>query len=302
MATVYSDVAVDESGGREALWFYVIACAISWVIWTPLMLEGLGVTDWLEPYDPEWFYKLAYARPLNDIDWLSVSGGLGPILAAVLVTWRFRGGAAVRALFVRALPGNTGWHWYLIAFSLPLAYHSLAGLIEAALGQPFPLGNRGAGAMTIPAFLYSVATMTVFIIVEELGWRGVMQPALQRSQSALKAAVIVGLAWGYWHLPFYINLFFLGSGSALEAALQVALVPVLTIPFSILLGWLLNSTSGSVFVCMLMHAANNSAYRLFHHSGNALLWIAIGMWLLALLVVFGFGARTLSRKPRFVLA
>lgn len=303
MVAISSDVTAPQAGGREALWFYVIACAFSWAVWTPVTLEGLGLTDWLAPYDPEWFYKIAYARALNDIDLLTVTGGLGPILAAVLVTWRLRGGAGVRALFMRALPVNVGLHWYVIAFCLPLVYHCFAGLVEMAMGHPFPLGNAsaaGIAAMTIPAFLYSVATMTVFIVVEELGWRGVMQPALQRRMSALKAAVIVGVAWGYWHLPFFINLFFIGSGNIGDAVLSVALTPVFSIPASILLAWLLNSTSGGIFVCMLMHAVNNSAWRLFNHSDDAGLWIRIGVWLLALAVLVAFGARDLSRKPRFV--
>lgn len=304
MVVVSTDVPVQSTGGREALWFYVIACAISWALWAPVTLEGLGLTDWLAPYDPQWFYKIAYARPLNDIDWFTVLGGLGPILAALLVTWRFRGGAAVRTLLRRALPVNVAFHWYVIAFCLPLAYHCFAGLVEVAMGHPFPLGQNSAttvAAMTIPAFLYSVATMTVFIVVEELGWRGVMQPALQRKMSALKAAVIVGVAWGYWHLPFFINLFFLDSGSIGEAALSVAMTPFFSIAASILLAWLLNSTSGSIFVCMLMHAVNNSAWRLFNHAEDAGEWVRIGAWLLAIAVIVVLGARDLSRKPRFVL-
>lgn len=303
MVAISTDVTVRPAGGREALWFYVIACAFSWAVWTPVTLEGLGLTDWLEPYDPEWFYKFAYARGVNDIDWLTVTGGLGPILAAVLVTWRYRGGAAVRALFVRALPVNVGFHWYVIAFCVPIIYHCFAGLVEVAMGHPFPLGSRSVAegaAMTIPAFLYSVATMTVFIIVEELGWRGVMQPALQRKMSALKAAIIVGLAWGYWHLPFFINLFFVSSGSLGNAVLGVALTPLFSIPASILLAWLLNSTSGSIFVCMLMHAVNNSAWRLFTHSEEAGLWVRVGIWVLTLGVILAFGAKNLSRKLRFV--
>lgn len=188
MVAISGDATIGQTSSREALWFYVIACAFSWAVWMPVTLEGLGFTNWLEPYDPEWFYKIAYARGLNDIDWLTVTGGLGPILAAVLVTWRYRGGAGVRSLFARALPVNVGFHWY-----------------------------------------------------------------------------------------------------------------VFTIPATILLAWLLNSTSGSIFVCMLMHAVNNSAVRLFNHSDDAGLWVRVGVWLLAFAVIVAFGAKDLSRKPRFVL-
>lgn len=304
MVAISSDASVGQRTGREALWFYAIACGFSWAIWLPVMLEGFGLTDWLEPYDPEWFYKIAYARGLSDIDLLTVLGGFGPIVAAVWVTWRFRGTGAVKALFARALPPRIGFHWYLIAFCIPLAYHSFAGLIEMAQGHPFPIGNKSASdgpVMTLPAFLYSVATMTVFIVVEELGWRGVMQPALQRHMSALKAALIVGVAWAYWHLPFFINLNYLATGSMGTAVFFTAITPLFTIPLTILLAWVLNSTSGSIFLCMLVHAVNNSAARLFTHSGNGGLWIEIGSWLLAIAVILVLGSKDLSRKPRFVL-
>lgn len=304
MATLASDLAIERSDNREALWFYVIACAISWTIWLPVMLEGLGFTDWLAPYDPEWFYKLAYGRGLSTTDLLTIGGGFGPLIAAVWVTWRYHGAAAVKRLFARALPPRISWHWYLIAFSIPLVYHSLGGLVEMAKGHPFPIGiprAPGVATMTVSAFLYSVATMTVFIILEELGWRGVMQPALQRRRSALWAAVIVGIAWAYWHLPFFINLNYLASGSLSNAVLMTAATPIFTISLTILLGWVLNSTSGSVFLCMLTHAVNNSAARLFTHSEDVGLWVQIGSWLMAIVVLLVFGAKDLSRKPRYVL-
>lgn len=298
-----SKLALERNDNREALWFYIIACAISWLIWLPVLLEGLGVTDWLAPYDPQWFYKFSYGRAVSGMDILTIAGGLGPLLAAVWVTWRFHGTVAVRRLFARALPPRVAWYWYLIAFCIPLVYHSLAGLVEMTQGQPFPLGiprAPGVATMSTSAFLYSVATMTVFIIVEELGWRGVMQPALQRRMSALQAALIVGVAWAYWHLPFFINLHYMASGDLSEAVLNTLLSPIFTVPLTILLAWILNSTSGSVFLCMLTHAVNNSAARLFTHSEAVWLWVQIGSWLMALVVILVFGANNLSRKPRYV--
>jgi len=303
MAAISGDLALKRGNSREALWFYVIACSISWAIWLPVLLEGLGFTHWLASYDPQWFYKFAYGRAVNNIDVLTIAGGLGPLTAAVWITWHYHGPAAVKRLFARALPPRVAWYWYLIAFCIPLGYHSIAGLVEMAQGYPFPIGTPqtpGAVTMSAWAFFYSVATMTVFIIVEELGWRGVMQPALQRHMSALKAALIVGVAWAYWHLPFFINLNYVASGSLSDAVINTALAPMFTIPTTILLGWILNSTSGSVFLCMLTHAVNNSAVRLFTHSEAAGQWVRIGAWLMAILVLLVFGARDLSRKPRYV--
>lgn len=304
MAAISSDLALERNDNREALWFYIIACAISWLIWLPVLLEGLGVTDWLAPFDRQWFYKFAYGREVTTTDVLTLCGGFGPMAAAIWVTWRFHGPAAVRRLFARVLPPRVGWYWYVIACCVPLAFHSIGGLVEMLRGQPFPIGipkAPGVATMSASAFLYSVATMTVFIIVEELGWRGVMQPALQRRMSALGATLIVGVAWAYWHLPYFLTSAYMASGDLTGSLLSVMATPLFIMPLTILLAWILNSTSGSVFLCMLAHAVNNSAARLFTHSEAVGPWVDIGAWLMAILVLLVFGARNLARKPRYVL-
>lgn len=39
---------------------------------------------------------------------------------------------------------------------------------------------------------------------EEIGWRGFMLKELQKSTNGLKAAVIVGMTWGFWHMPLWL--------------------------------------------------------------------------------------------------
>lgn len=38
---------------------------------------------------------------------------------------------------------------------------------------------------------------------EELGWRGFVYNELQKKYSPLKAAMIVGVVWGFWHTPLW---------------------------------------------------------------------------------------------------
>ena len=39
---------------------------------------------------------------------------------------------------------------------------------------------------------------------EELGWRGFVLNELQKKFSPLKSAIIVGMAWGFWHTPLWL--------------------------------------------------------------------------------------------------
>ena len=39
--------------------------------------------------------------------------------------------------------------------------------------------------------------------LEEIGWRGVFQPLLEKRFSFLAAAFIEGVIWGVWHLPLW---------------------------------------------------------------------------------------------------
>lgn len=47
---------------------------------------------------------------------------------------------------------------------------------------------------------------------EELGWRGFVLNELQKRFSPLKSAIIIGLAWGFWHTP----LWFMSGYSGLQ--------------------------------------------------------------------------------------
>ena len=48
-------------------------------------------------------------------------------------------------------------------------------------------------------------TVVIVGLFEELGWRGFLLPRLQRGQTALVAALLVGLVWLPWHLPELVS-------------------------------------------------------------------------------------------------
>lgn len=100
---------------------------------------------------------------------------------------------------------------------------------------------------------------------EELGWRGTLQPVMERimskklknkSLSFILATLLVGLIWALWHLPLW---FVAGSGQQGMNFGQFALEAVL------LSFWLacVYRRAHSVFYCMLLHGLANLAMSFF---------------------------------------
>ena len=85
--------------------------------------------------------------------------------------------------------------------------------------------------------------------LEELGWRGFLQPRLQRRFSALHASLGISVVWGLWHISMILT----GTGDFTvfwEYMLNVTVM-------SVILGWLYNNTEGALPVVMIAHASHN---------------------------------------------
>jgi len=120
----------------------------------------------------------------------------------------------------------------------------------------------GVGRQSFPLFAFnlvltltfaSVVTMLIGGIGEEGGWRGVLQPELERRLGIIRGTVVVGLIWGLWHLP--VNL--AGYNDAKHPILQaLVFFQIFTITMSFALAWLVRR-GGSLWPAALAHAANN---------------------------------------------
>ncbi|MBB6645526.1 CPBP family intramembrane glutamic endopeptidase [Halobellus ruber] len=85
--------------------------------------------------------------------------------------------------------------------------------------------------------------------LEELGWRGFLQPRLQQRFSALHASLVIGVVWGLWHVPMILT----GTGGFTVFREYMLSVTVM----SVILGWLYNNTEGALPVVMVAHASHN---------------------------------------------
>lgn len=182
--------------------------------------------------------------------------GWGFVFAALIMTGLTLGRAAVVALLKRYLIWRVGWRWYLVAFLLyPVIFLSAIALNAAWTGAPvdfsttFARGFFGSSA-NLPLFILPFFLFEAIANGEEMGWRGYVLPRLQGRYSALVASLILGLIWGFWHLPKYLGP---------ESSGTFGLSMVKIVGEAILYTWLYNNTRGSLLLVTIFHAAGNTA-------------------------------------------
>lgn len=88
--------------------------------------------------------------------------------------------------------------------------------------------------------------------IEEFGWRGLALPLLQWKFSPIGAGLILGVIWGFWHLPA-----FLLSGTP-QSAWSFIPFFVGSIALSIIVTALFNASGGSILLPMLFHFQCNN--------------------------------------------
>lgn len=140
----------------------------------------------------------------------------------------------------------------------------------------------------------------IFFFGEEFGWRFYLQPLLQKKFGMVQGTLLLGLAWGIWHLP--LNLFFYSApGSGLMSLVNQLFVCV---SYGIFFSFAYNY-SKSIWTPVLLHYFNNNLILLFSKNmdpsiieNQVLTWPSVLVTGLLMLVFFGsFILSPYNRKP-----
>jgi membrane protease YdiL (CAAX protease family) len=271
--------------------FVVVAFGFTWTCWWLAALDERGLISLPVP--------------------LVLLGSFGPLVAALSVTARDGGRAALRALLGRVVRWRVPPTWYAVALLGPVVMYLAAVVLHVLAGGRPP--DVTALVRTLPA----AAVATVYFVVvaglgEEVGWRGYALPALQARYSALLSSTILGVLWALWHLPLFFTPS-VGSYGVLPFPLYLAYM----IPFTILVTWVFNSAYGSVLIAMILHGTINASGELLKAvpeyavrpatvaeaaalTGRIYLLLTVAMAVAATVVVLVHGPRDLSRRPREV--
>jgi membrane protease YdiL (CAAX protease family) len=270
---------------RTSPWrFFALAYGWSWLFWLPAALFGLHSGTIAESV-------------------LHALGGIGPLVSAVVLTYTEdgvdRGAFWQRLIDVRRI----GARWYAVILVTPPVLMGLAALLDRLAGG---VGAEPEGLTSLAAQPWSIAWFALFGLIfgplpEEIGWRGYALDRLQARSSALRASLVLGVAWALWHLPLFLidgtyqsNL---GLGTRAFWLFLVAMVPQ-----TVLMTWIYNHCRQSTLSAVLFHWAVNATGELFALSARAevyqcLLWIAAAA---AVTAVWGPGtltARSRSSAP-----
>ena len=99
---------------------------------------------------------------------------------------------------------------------------------------------------------------------EELGWRGIVQPELEKKFSTFVSSIIISVPWSLWHLPFWFT-----KGDS-HVGLPFLLFYVSILLLSIMLGAIRKRTN-SIFYCAILHAVFNVVSTLIVYEFNIIL-------------------------------
>jgi len=215
--------------------FVVLAFVVSWAAWGPLLADRQGWVRW------------------SASTYLHLLGGLGPLVAAVVITGLGRGWDGLGVLWSQATAWRGRGRWLALATLGPLALFLGAVVVARLVGGQWPALDRFGASSEYPALpivAYWLANLVFYGFGEEVGWRGYLQPTLEQRRPVLRAAAILSVVWALWHLP----LFGITAGYR-----QLPAVGFIGFYFSLLVAalvfaWLWHRSGYSLLVVAVFHA------------------------------------------------
>ena len=158
--------------------FLLYTFSITWICWLIIIIGN------------KYFNNLWYGEPLF---WMPyVIGGLGPAISSYIIYRQFSEDFSEKS-FVRFVFGKKidGKVWLIFGlFSLWRLF-----MIWIAFGINRPI--------SILSIIINLPLLILLGGLEELGWRGILQPKLEKVVNYLPSVFIVGAIWSIWHLPLW---------------------------------------------------------------------------------------------------
>jgi membrane protease YdiL (CAAX protease family) len=249
-----------------------------------------------------WFPQIASAKELTTrpvSTYWHLIGGLGPMLAAILVTGITSGRDGLRELATRVFKWRVDGKWHLFAWFAPVVIFLIGTVIVRLVWNVWP-NFRLFGSTNeypqLPLLVWWAANIIFYGFGEEVGWRGFALPRMQKKYGALTATVILSVFWTIWHLPlfwFIPGYMKMGLGDFMGLSLSFFLGAVI-------FTWLYNSAKGSILIVAVFHGASDIAFTT-PSPGNLDVVIGILMTVLGIVIILTHKPATLSKLEKQVI-
>lgn len=208
-------------------------------------LVGLGITAMAFPAMAVLVVKWGAKDPVKDAGWRRFPVRWFPIALLLMPLYVH----AVSLPVLGAL-GEGGLPW-------------VAWLTPSADGLFHPPEERGWGVLTHGALagrillnlVVGLLIMSVFALLEEIGWRAWLLPRLLERTGERTAVLSSAVIWAFWHTPFALGGLHHLKHINLPTLLLV--LPLGHIGLGIVLGWLWLRTR-SIWMVTLAHASMNN--------------------------------------------
>jgi uncharacterized protein len=207
-------------------YFLMYTFAITWSCWLLIIFCN------------NYFKTLNYGEPLF---WLPYTiGSLGPAVSAYLVFKKFRQFFAQKT-FLNYIFGELIQPKIWAIFGIFFIWRFFMIWVSFGIIEP----------ISILSFLINIPFLIILGGLEELGWRGILQPRLEKIITFLPSVLVVGIIWSIWHLPLW---FMKGSSqSAFPFGLYLLSGIVLTTSLTTLYKY-----TNNLFLCVLSHVWFNA--------------------------------------------
>ena len=211
---------------KEVAIFFGMTIGLSYLVfWGPLVVLGRTAINFVSgERGPAWVIALF------------LIGGFVPSIVGVALTAVVGGGNALSLLLRRCVRFRIGWRNYVAIPVLVAAASALQILINRILGHSFDF------RLFFAQLGSAIPLIVIGPLSEELGWRGFALDRLQTRMTPLLSSLVVGVVWGFWHLPLFLMR---GTSQHVLAIPFVGFVCGVT-AVSVLMTFFYNPTSGSL--------------------------------------------------------
>lgn len=207
---------------KPITFFLICTFVITWTSWIIIIIGN------------NFFNTLLYGEP---IFWIIYTvGSLGPAISALLVYKKCRESFAEKT-FTKYIFGSKISARIWLIFILFLAWRFF--MIWFAFGIHKPI--------SILSFVVNLPFLITLGGAEEMGWRGILQPKIEKIVFYLPSVLLVATIWSLWHLPLWFIKGTVQSGFPFWLYAISGLV--LTASFTTLYKY-----SNNLFLCILSHA------------------------------------------------